>query len=240
MRGKDLLPGRSSLSRSSGIAAAILVMLCCRGGSAQSERLPADAVRVDREVKIKVEGDDRTGLRLKIDPEVFVARLEEQVTKDALAEIDRLIEQREVLEAEIEGMTGKEGAAARIDELATKIEEVAKKEDSVKRGGPGELLKTGGPGVTFVVDGLRPGYSIEIDFRSQGDRKGPFLLKKPTPGRLRGRYVFHGRASTTSQRLRSGRVDIEHFPKPSVWKYEVVLRKGSEDLVAIDPMGVLI
>ena len=241
MAGKDDFRSRWPLTRSVGSAAAIFVMLCCRGGSAQvREALPPDVVQVDREVLIKVAGDYPKGLHLIVEPEIFVAKFEESVTEDGLLQIGRLAVQCEALETRLDQLDKEGGTSDQIRELAAQIDEFAKREESVKKEGPGKWVTIGGPGITFVVEGLRPGYSLEIDFRSQGDQKGPFLARQAVPNRLRGRYVFHGRANAPVQKSRSGRVDIEHFPKPSVWKYELVLRKGSEDLVAIDPMGVLI
>jgi len=235
MPGKDVFRRRWPLTRSVGAAAAIFVMLCCRGESAQVRQPPpTDTVIVDKEVKIKVEGD-----RLSVQPEIFVAKVNESITQQGLDAMKDLTTRSEALEARIDQLDKEGGTSDQIKELAAQIEELAKKEESVKKEGPASWVTIGGPGVAFVVEGLRPGYSLEIDFRSQGNQKGPFLPRQAVPSRLRGRYVFHGRANAPIQTTRSGRVDIVHFPNPSLWKYEVVLRRGSEDLVAIDPMGVL-
>jgi hypothetical protein len=94
------------------------------------------------------------------------------------------------------------------------------------------VARLGGPGVEFVVSGLSKGYSVEIDFRVQGTWKGPFLRAKNL---VRGRYEFQGGGET---HLPSGAVDAKNVTLPSVWKYEVTLRKGNDDVMAIDPMGV--
>ena len=101
----------------------------------------------------------------------------------------------------------------------------------------GDLIVIAGPGVTFKAENLPSGYSLEIDFRSQGGFKGPFLQTANTTSRpVRGRYLLNSRQLA----IESGKVDLEHFPAPSVWKYEVVLRGAdNQDLVATDPMGVL-
>ena len=93
--------------------------------------------------------------------------------------------------------------------------------------------------LTFIVEGLGTDESLEIDFKLQGRDKGPFRLEGGRRRRpVRGRYLFNFNARGASSQP-SGGIDPKFFGKRSVWKYDVVLRRGSEDLVAIDPMGVL-
>jgi hypothetical protein len=96
---------------------------------------------------------------------------------------------------------------------------------------PEVFLQRLGGGVTFVAKGLAEGYTLEIDFKAQGGARGPFA--KGQGSLARGRYTL----SAKTPSLPSGRSDSA---APGVWKYEVVLRDAKgDDLVAIDPMGVL-
>lgn len=96
------------------------------------------------------------------------------------------------------------------------------------RVGPMVFLQRVGGGVDFVAQGLVEGYTLEIDFKTQGGVRGPFAKGATL---ARGRYTLN--AKTPS--LPSGGSD-----RPGVWKYEVVLRDAKgDDVEAIDPMGVL-
>lgn len=96
------------------------------------------------------------------------------------------------------------------------------------------LAKLGGPGVEFKVKGLPAKYTLEIDFTSQTNTKGPFVRY----GGVRGRYEVTGTGNDLS--LPSGKVDPDRVKTPSYWKYEVVVRDPEKnDVVAIDPGGVL-
>jgi len=95
------------------------------------------------------------------------------------------------------------------------------------------VAKLGGPGIEFKVKGLPERYSIEIDFTSQTNTKGPFVRS----GGVRGRYEAVGTGKDVT--VPSGKVDVERVKAPSYWKYEVVLRDPEKnDVVAIDPGGV--
>jgi len=79
----------------------------------------------------------------------------------------------------------------------------------------------------WAVQGLRPGEHVEIDFEVYEGRKGPFpRWNNP----FRGRYVLDER--TTG--VESNASDVAGY-----FKYHVVLRKGSEDIFALDP-GVVV
>jgi hypothetical protein len=95
------------------------------------------------------------------------------------------------------------------------------------------LAKVGGPGVEFRAKGLPEGYTLEIDFTSQANTKGPFVKSES----VRGRYEILGRGNEAS--LQSGKVDTQRVKAGTYWKYEVVVRdREKNDLVAIDPGGV--
>jgi hypothetical protein len=96
---------------------------------------------------------------------------------------------------------------------------------------PAVFLQRTGGGVTFLAKGLPEGYTLEIDFKTEGGTRGPF---PKGPGALaRGRYTLSAKAPS----LPSGSSEAT---AAGVWKYEVVLRDAKgDDLVAIDPMGVL-
>ena len=95
------------------------------------------------------------------------------------------------------------------------------------------LAKLSGPGIEFVVNGLPDKYTLEIDFRPQGNVKGPFVR---TAG-VRGRYDFVGTGQ--SVKAQSGGVDTKQVKAGSYWKYEVVVRDAERnDKAAIDPGGV--
>jgi hypothetical protein len=92
---------------------------------------------------------------------------------------------------------------------------------------PTAAIVTPKAGVAWEIVGLPAGYSLEIDFRVQAGKKGPFV---PGKARLRGRYVASGAGA------------IESSPsdqKDGVWKYDVVLRKGDVDVYAIDPSIII-
>lgn len=92
---------------------------------------------------------------------------------------------------------------------------------------PMVFLQRLGGGVEFVAEGLLDDYTLELDFKTQHGTRGPFK-KGAGP---RGRYTLT--ASRPS-------VPSESADQTGVWKYEVVLRdRDSNDVVAIDPMGVL-
>jgi hypothetical protein len=96
---------------------------------------------------------------------------------------------------------------------------------------PQVFLQRLGGGVDFVAKGLTEGYTLEIDFKVEGGIRGPF--SKGEAALARGRYTLSAKTPTVA----SGRSDVS---SPGVWKYEVVLRDAKgDDLVAIDPMGVL-
>ena len=93
---------------------------------------------------------------------------------------------------------------------------------------PMVFLQRLGGGVDFMALGLVEGYTLEIDFKTQGGARGPFSRGATL---ARGRYTLN--AKTPS--LPSGAAD-----RSGAWKYEVVLRDArGDDVVAIDPMGVL-
>jgi hypothetical protein len=90
------------------------------------------------------------------------------------------------------------------------------------------LLPTGAS-LQLKVTGLAEGQSLEINFRAQGGKVGPFAK---TSANVRGRYVF-----TNSNPLPSGPVDVTG---DAVWKFDVILRdKGQADVWAIDPVIVV-
>lgn len=87
-----------------------------------------------------------------------------------------------------------------------------------------------GNSLELKVTGLGEGQSLEIDFRAQGGRKGPFAK---TAANVRGRYLF----TSNNTSLPSGAEDVG---KVEAWKFDVILRdKGQADVWAIDPMIVI-
>ena len=87
---------------------------------------------------------------------------------------------------------------------------------------PGETL-------TFVADDLGDRV-LEIDFKVEGQRKGPF--REFAKDRPRGRF-------TLSREAAKATATYDKEVGDGVWKYEVVLRdREGRDLAAIDPMAV--
>jgi hypothetical protein len=84
----------------------------------------------------------------------------------------------------------------------------------------------------WVIGSLPDGYTLEIDFRVQDTRKGPF----GPPGAdavVPGRYV-----GTANRTLAAGTL-AETGPR-EVWKYDVVLRdRESRHKTAIDPAIII-
>jgi len=232
MRGKDVLRRRGPLSRSAA-AAAVVMLLCCREGMAQ--RTPSsvpDLIVVDTKVTIKVENGT-----ISVDPDVFVARKE---GLSGLLEVEALARRIEELARAIERRARRDdlrALAKGVRESAERMKSAGKGDETKERARTEGRASVEGP-IEFVVQGLPVRHSVEIDFKAQAGWKGPFLLDRPDPTRpARGRYVFREGGPAA---ISSGRVDVTHFPNPSVWKYEVVLRgPDDQDLVAIDPMGVL-
>lgn len=91
------------------------------------------------------------------------------------------------------------------------------------------FVRIGGT-LVFDVKGLPSGYSLEIDYRAEGNTKGPFRQKdKNEP---RGRLTFNA-PGTADLRYDDDLVDT------MVWKYDVALRDGGKlDKKVIDPMTV--
>jgi hypothetical protein len=82
----------------------------------------------------------------------------------------------------------------------------------------------------WVIGKLPEGYTLEIDFRVMGTRKGPF-------GRVgngvQGRY-----AGTSGQTLPAG--DLPARGEREIWKYDVVLRdREGNQKAAIDPAIII-
>ena len=92
---------------------------------------------------------------------------------------------------------------------------------------PAAAIVTPKAGVAWDIVGLPAGYSLEIDFRVQAGKKGPFVWGK---GRLRGRYL-----TSVAGAIESSPSD----QKDGVWKYDVILRKGEVDVYAIDPSIII-
>ena len=92
---------------------------------------------------------------------------------------------------------------------------------------PAAAIVTPKAGVAWEIVGLPAGYSLEIDFRVQAGKKGPFVWVK---GRPRGRYV-----TSVAGAIESSPSD----QKDGVWKYDVILRKGEVDVYAIDPSIII-
>lgn len=81
---------------------------------------------------------------------------------------------------------------------------------------------------SWSLSSLPDGYTVEIDFRVQGDRKGPFV--RPSGGQT-GRYVGKG-----GQVIEAGRVEVQ---KRDVHKYDVIVRDATgKDVAAVDPMMI--
>ena len=81
-------------------------------------------------------------------------------------------------------------------------------------------------GVTWDVVGLSARYAVEIDFRVQGTKKGPFGAARP-----RGRYLARKDGPIRSH---------ESDQKGGVWKYDVILRNADGvDVHAIDPSIII-
>ncbi len=83
----------------------------------------------------------------------------------------------------------------------------------------------------WVIGSLPDGYTLEIDFRVQDTRKGPF--GPPADTVVQGRYV-----GTANKTLRAGSL-AETGPR-EVWKYDVVLRdRENKQKTAIDPAIII-
>ncbi len=82
----------------------------------------------------------------------------------------------------------------------------------------------------WVVGSVRGGASLEIDFRVQGTRKGPFERPK---GGFTGRYTAKpGETVPAGGVAQGGR---------EAWKYDLIVRdEGGKDLAATDPMIIII
>jgi hypothetical protein len=85
-----------------------------------------------------------------------------------------------------------------------------------------------GGSLAFEVAGLPKGYTLEIDYRAEGDKKGPFRKRGNDP---RGRLTFA--APDRIVLYYDDSVDT------AVWKYDVALRdEKGDDKAVIDPMTV--
>ncbi|HET8646476.1 MAG TPA: hypothetical protein VFO85_13360 [Vicinamibacteria bacterium] len=82
----------------------------------------------------------------------------------------------------------------------------------------------------FAVEGLPAGMSVEIDFEVYEGRKGPFPWREKPGNPVRGRYLLDPKNPL---------VDSTDSDVAGYFKYHVVLRKGSEDVFALDP-GVVV
>jgi hypothetical protein len=99
------------------------------------------------------------------------------------------------------------------------------------------LIHVGRP-LRFSAQGLRDGLTIEVDFEvTESHHKGPSRsVKGPFPhgehpaNPVRGRFVLSEK---------NPRVDTEASDIAGYFKYHVVLRRGTEDLFALDP-GVVV
>jgi len=81
----------------------------------------------------------------------------------------------------------------------------------------------------FRVEGLTAG-TLEIDYRVEGNRKGPFLKTESDP---RGRIVFKPGVNKIALRY------DDEIKETVVWKYDIALRDGKNaDLKVIDPMTI--
>jgi hypothetical protein len=82
----------------------------------------------------------------------------------------------------------------------------------------------------WVIGKLPEGYTVEIDFRVQGTRKGPFGR---VSGGVQGRYT-----GTSGQTLPAG--ELPATGEREVWKYDLVLRDGEGNhKTAIDPAIII-
>jgi hypothetical protein len=82
----------------------------------------------------------------------------------------------------------------------------------------------------WVIGKLPEGYTVEIDFRVQGTRKGPFGR---VPGGVQGRY-----AGTSGQTLPAG--DLSATGEREVWKYDLVVRdRDGNHRTALDPAIII-
>jgi hypothetical protein len=82
----------------------------------------------------------------------------------------------------------------------------------------------------WVVGKLPEGFTLEIDFRVVGTRKGPFSR---VGNGVQGRYT-----GTSGQKLPAGALPATG--EREVWKYDVVLRdREGNHKTAIDPMIVI-
>jgi hypothetical protein len=106
-----------------------------------------------------------------------------------------------------------------VDAGARKIE-VSPKISFVRRGGTLE----------FRVSGLPADHTLEIDYRVEGDKKGPFLKTDADP---RGRATFRPGIEKIALRY------DDQIEETAVWKYDVVLRDGKKgDVKSVDPMTI--
>jgi hypothetical protein len=79
----------------------------------------------------------------------------------------------------------------------------------------------------FAVEGLKQGQSVEIDFEVYEGYKGPFL-RGENP--YRGRYVLDERVTG---------IETRASDRAGYFEYHLVLRRGTEDVFALDP-GVVV
>jgi hypothetical protein len=82
----------------------------------------------------------------------------------------------------------------------------------------------------WVIGKLPEGYTLEIDFRVMGTRKGPF---NRVTGGVQGRYT-----GTSGQTLPAG--DLPASGEREVWKYDVIVRdREGNHKTATDPAIII-
>lgn len=83
----------------------------------------------------------------------------------------------------------------------------------------------------WSVEGLTAGMTVEIDFEVYDGRKGPFPWRRGKENNpVRGRYLLDARTNV---------IEAAASDAGGYFKYHVVLRKGGEDVFALDP-GVVV
>jgi hypothetical protein len=92
------------------------------------------------------------------------------------------------------------------------------------------VSRSSGTPFKWVIGKLPEGYTLEIDFRVMGTRKGPF---NRVPGGVQGRYT-----GTSGQTLPAG--DLPATGEREVWKYDVVVRdREGNQKTATDPAIII-